>query len=145
MSVVIPDKAILRMAKFKQATNGSGVAQIDIKVPGTYSNSDGRYIEGGQAFFEVPNFDDWVECYIVDIDNILGYGANTVIGSYTDTELPSGNEGWYFSKVEGQIKVLALAGMGWIPAELYLRIIAHKDPTNLSDTLRVNLNWGVRE
>jgi hypothetical protein len=141
----IPSRAVLKMARASAATDGNGDCTIEIKIPGTPGSDEGRFIEGGQAWFETADNEDWLEVHIVDNDDLLGYGAGTVVDGYTDTEVPSANQGWFIPKQKGYIEVIALAGMGWIPAGLYLQIKGHKDSSNVSDTLRVNFNWGPRD
>lgn len=49
---------------------------IDYQLPGE------RLIYGGQVILSGHVFDDWMTFQVVDVDNILGYGANTVLGEY---------------------------------------------------------------
>jgi len=143
MGDVILEKGTLKLAKAK-ATTSSGVATILLKVPGTPGSGDGRLIESGYGWFLIPHADDYAEVYVSDEDNILGYGAGAIVGSYTDTDVPSANKGWYFPKPDPTLRVDALAGIGFINAGLYLKIIATKGDLS-SDTFMVNLKWGVRD
>lgn len=61
------------------ATHGTST-NIDFKVPGTLGEF--QYLNGAYAFTQNANFGDYVNVYVVDKDNILGYGANTVLANY---------------------------------------------------------------
>lgn len=131
----------------------SGVAVAQIKSPGIMANGNGRYLAGGEAFFDYAHTLDIVtKIEIVDVDNVLGYGAETVIKSYHDDESDLSNQGWIigvdtFNSIgnSGSIEVETLGGYGFIPAELYLRITAQKDPANKTGTFFVNVFWGKLE
>jgi hypothetical protein len=98
----------LQIAKAKAIINQNGEAVIRIRVPGIVGQ-DSRYIAGGYAFTDVFTFGDAVtEINVVDVDNIAGYGAETVLGTYHDVDADSENSGWYFwpsPQVGGEIEV----------------------------------------
>ena len=143
MSIIIKEQAILRMARFKVATV-TGVSELLVKIPGTAGSGDGRYVEGGRGWFETHNLDDCFTVCITDEDNIMGYGAGVMVGSYTEQEIATINEGWYIPVGSKEVIVNAMAGMGWIPSGLYLKITATKGDLS-ADNFRMNLNWGVND
>lgn len=144
----------IKVANMRGAVDASsGIAVAQIKSPGVMANGDGRYLAGGEAFFDYAHTLDLVtKIEIVDVDNVLGYGAETVIKSYHDDESDISNQGWIIgvdtfnaTGNSGSIEVETLGGYGFIPAELYLRITAQKDPSNKTGTFFVNVFWGKLE
>lgn len=132
---MIPDRATVQIACGKAATV-TGVATILIKIP-----APTRKISGGSAWFETQHFDDKVKIYVTDEDNLLGYGAGFVVGGYTDSDIPSENQGLYIPKIKGVAEVQKLTDFATLPALMYLKIVGVTGDTR-ADTLRVNLNWG---
>ena len=60
---------------------------IGTAVAGTTSDIDFKltddcFITGGNLRTSAANFGDHCTLQVIDIDNILGYGANTVLGQY---------------------------------------------------------------
>ncbi len=139
----IPTRATLKIARAKDATT-SGISTILIKSPGTPGSSEGRLIEGGSAWFETPHHDDYVCIFVTDEDDILGYGEGATIGTYTDTDLDTANQGWYIPYPKGWADLSTFGGIGFIPAGLYLKVIATKGDAS-SDTFRMNVKWGKRD
>lgn len=76
MSVVIPD----RKKGFFDATNFTALAgQVttsDFKLVGF------EYLESGKIWCENCNLGDFLSIYLVDVDNLLGYGAGAVLNEY---------------------------------------------------------------
>jgi hypothetical protein len=116
-----------------------------IKIPGTFSaidSGEGLYVAGGIAFFNTWNAGDRItKVEVVDVDNILGYGADTVLKTYHDDQAASGNTGWYI-KPQGFIEIEPIGGYGFVPAELYLRITGQK--VTGTGTLYINI-WAGRK
>jgi hypothetical protein len=63
------------------------VTDFDYKMP------EDRYINGTETFLQNQEWDDSIKLQVIDIDNILGYGANFVLDEFgkdwniaTDTE-----------------------------------------------------------
>lgn len=138
---VIPETGTLKMAKFKKATT-DGVAVVLFKIPGEFNpNIPTRVIQGGKAKWETSSHvDDWVEVYVVDQENITQQGVGALIASYTDTDVTEEAErGWYM--LDQELELEALAGMGRLPGNMYLKIIFHTG-NNRTDTIRGNLIWG---
>ena len=140
---LVKEKATLKMAKAKAAAS-DGVATILLKVPGIIGSGDGRVVEGGEGWFETSDEDDRVEVHITDEDNILGLGSGATIDSYTDTDVPTGNQGWYIQANKKSVSVTKIADAGFVPAGLYLKIIGTKVSTQSNDTFRCNILWGKR-
>jgi hypothetical protein len=133
----------LKLASGEAAVDGSGNAVLNFKVPGTYANGDGRWLTSGTAWFDSPNAHDTVtEINIIDTDNVLGYGANTVVKTYHDNEMPSDQTGWRIPNIIGFAKVETLAGYGFVPAEFTIQIKAKKGAGITSGYFFVNLEWG---
>ena len=138
----IHDKASLRMARMEAATT-NGVATTKLKVPGVPGQDEPRVVVGGAAWFDTVTPGDYIHVYIKDDDNLLGQGAGTIVGKYTDTDVPEGNQGWYINQHKGWADAAEIQRLGEIPAGMWIHIIGHK-ADNSSDTLRVNLKWGKR-
>lgn len=135
----------LKIAKMTQATDVNGEATLEVKVPGTVGEDGARLIYGGQGWFENPaHGDEVVSILIVDNDNILGFGAGAAVGSYTDTDVPTANQGWHISKTSGRMILNAVGGEGRLVGGLYLQIKV-KAAANRADTFRANLSWGLVE
>jgi hypothetical protein len=135
----------LKLVTVKAACDVDGLAECLLKIPGTPGTEEGRWISGGQAWFSGDHhYDDKVVgVYFTDEDNILGYGAGFVVGSYTDDEADEANRGWYIPKSPQMVKVEAIGGYGFGPSGLYIKIIGQKGGTAFTDvSLYVNLEWG---
>lgn len=130
----------------------TGLVTVMIKIPGVMANGDGRYITGGDAFFGSADLEDKVtQVLCVDVDNVLGYGANTPIKAFHDDEVDEANAGWYigidqYSAVGNAsfVEIKPLGGYAFVPAELYLVITAKKDPANKVGTFYCNVSWGKK-
>lgn len=132
----------LKMCSAACDFDANGVALMSIKVPGTYG-TDVRFISGGELWTSDQHKDDRVlEVSIVDVDNILGYGANTVIQTYHDTDVPEAQQGWRIPFKRGQVDAETIGGYGVIPAELYLSIKVITGHGNATGTAYVNIEWG---
>lgn len=130
----------LKMVKCDGATvNGKAMTQF--KVPPA-----GRYITGGAVFFKNPTAGDWATAFVIDKDNILGYGANTVVGSFTEFEVdPNTNKfkGWFIPPNAGELLVEQMIGLDFLLGGLYLEIDGYKADPNDSDMMYVNVKWGA--
>ncbi len=142
----------LKMAKLRADTDpATGIAVVQILCPGTPGGAnEGRYIQGAEAFFTTAHPEDMVtKAEVVDVDNILGFGADTVVKCYHDDEADAANQGWFIGvdqyDANGNasfIEVKPLGGYAFLPAGLYLRITGVKDPSSKTSTFYVNLLWG---
>lgn len=116
--------------------NGDGIlatatknttTSIDFKIPGTLGTF--RYINGAVVITNKAVFGDWSSSSIVDIDNLLGYGAGTVLASYVTK--------WYINPSNEMNIETPYAGK--IPAGMYIRIIYHSVGT--TDDVGVAINY----
>lgn len=142
MGIVIKERLKIKAAKAKASTS-NGVATLDLKVPGVMANGEGRYIKNGAVWFVDYHADDYIKVQVVDVDNVLGYGAGLVIDSFVDTDVPEENQGWYISPFDKIGRMETLREALFIPAQLYIRIIATTGDTRF-DTLRLDVTWGTR-
>lgn len=79
---------------------------IDLVVP-----SPGMYVNGGEVYAKDAVIGDYIVCQVIDKDNVLGYGANTVLKQWITK--------WYIipdTKME-----LSTPYAGFIPAGVYMR------------------------
>lgn len=128
------------------AAISNGLATVDIKIPGTFANKEGRYFIQGFAFFDTQGAGDKIkEISIIDKDNLLGFGANTIVANFTGkAALAEENQGWYVPVSTGIIAT-QVANFGFIPSGLYLRVVGVKNLGILqSACLYVNLSLGIK-
>lgn len=144
------DKTI-KLANLSGSVQEDGTVTAYLKVPGTPNptgdNSlDGRWISSGTAFFDVATPGDIISSVrFVDHDNMLGYGEDFVVGSYTDDELDAANQGWFIPPKKGEIKAEAIGGYGFAPAGFYIMVTAKKGGGITTGTFYVNFEWGKSE
>jgi len=127
MGVVIPTRdqdgnSITWSSPFSSAENfrfrGKGVAATI--TAGTTHNIDHkiteiRYITGVQIILINNHKDDKVHFEIVDVDNVLGYGAGFVIDRF--------GEDWYFATDTQDQHPIIIPFPSKLPANLYIRVI----------------------
>jgi len=140
----IPERAALRLARMTETTDVNGDVVLDIKIPGTIGKVT-RLADKGEGWFANPSIGggDWVEMHVVDVDGIMA-AAGTIVGTYTDTEVPVGNQGWYIPP-SGIIEIGKQADSGRLVAGLYLRIVAHRSDGAENESFFVNIKWGAPE
>ena len=118
------DDIVLKLACIAGQADANGDLALQIKVPGT-PGTDYRYAAGGYATIDAYTWGDKLKAVeIVDVDDIMGFGAGTVLKTYHDAEAPEANQGWYFWQAHGTQGEVEIEPMGWygqIPAGLYLR------------------------
>lgn len=123
-------------------------AVINFKIPGTPGTLEGRYVDGGVAFTNIMGFGDKVkEINIIDIDNILGYGADFIIQTYHEINLLDSNKGWYFwpsPQAGGEIEISSMGYYGFIPSGLYIQIKFIKTELSQATCVYCNVSWGIR-
>lgn len=133
-----------------ESTLEDGQAEITVRVPGVFDGIDpdvssGRFIEGGEAFFDSAEIGDVVsKIEVKDNQNILGYGAGFVIATYHDKDVDEANQGWYIPKIKGYIEINAMAMFGFIPAGMDLVMTATRLDTNSTGIFFTNIKWGAR-
>jgi hypothetical protein len=140
---------ILKLSRVQADFDVSGEAKISIKVPGTPGTSDVRYVAGGYAFTDVFSFGDAMnKIQVVDVDNIIGMGANTVLKTYHDEELDEENQGWYLwpsPQAGGEVEIDPIGYYGEIPAGLYLEIYFKKTIVSGASKVFCDIWWGKNE
>lgn len=90
--------------------NNNQTVNIDYKVTGL------KTINGAELFIESPCFGDNVDFQVIDIDNILGYGAGVVLNQFgTHVGIaPSGEQKYIYPYRSDLV------------ANLYIRLIYHR-------------------
>ena len=137
----------LKCVSAKAIVDESGWAEVLMKVPGTFSgfamSSHGRIVVGGHGWFDSKHIDDRVvELEVVDVDNILGSGANAVIRIYCDDEAGADNEGWFIPYHTGIVDITFMGGAAFLPSGLYLKIKAKKGGSIVTGAFYCNIKWG---
>jgi hypothetical protein len=94
------------------AAHGSATSE-DFKI--LEAGQPGLYINGGDLYTKNAEVGDWIAVQAVDVDNILGYGAGTVLNEWVKK--------WYVAPSGTQSVSTPYAGK--IPGGLYLRIVYH--------------------
>lgn len=140
---------ILRMACGTKQSDAQGAAQVNILVPGTPGSGDGRHVEGGHAWFDSFHHADVFEVYIIDLDNITGYGAGTVVGTYTEDFSAHANPnndgvaGWMPTPSEQSVSVKSMGFFGFVPSGFYLVIKGQKGDS-IESHMHCNVKWGAK-
>lgn len=139
------DDKVLKLFKAKASVGENSLALIEIKVPGD-PETEGRFVDSGMVWFDIHNADDQIQLLeIVDIDNLYGYGAGTVLKKWHDDGAEVDNQGWYVPSTNVPLQVTSLGGYGFIPSGTYIRIKAKKGQNQTSGTLYLNIKWGKEE
>jgi hypothetical protein len=137
---------VLKVGCQEATFDENGFAEVSIKVPGTPGTEDGRYVAGGYAFTDSYTFGDRItKIQVVDIDNILGYGAETVVKTYHDQDLIEGEQGWFMwpaPQVGGEIEIDPMGYYGFIPAGLYLEIYFQRAASGTATKVYIDYYWG---
>ena len=112
------ERAVLGVATKNSSTN------LDLKITG-----DNEYVQGGHLLYQNANWGDYIIAQVVDKDNVLGYGSNTVLNEYIHKRYvhPALNT----SKLE-----VPYAGM--VPVNTYLRVIYISTGTTVDVDVAVN-------
>jgi hypothetical protein len=115
-------------------------------VPGEVGSGDGRYISGGYAFTDSFTFGDKCTAIaVVDVDNVLGMGAETVVQTYHDDQLPASAQGWYMwpaPQVGGEVEVDPIGFYGFVPSGLYLELYFQLAPSGTATKVYTDFYWG---
>lgn len=82
---------------------------IDYKVTGAKD-----YLKGGMIITQNAAFGDYFKVEVIDIDNVLGYGANLVLSTYINR--------WYIDPA-AQYLAIEAPYAGHVPQNVYVRII----------------------
>lgn len=116
---------VRRVADFdsdKVSFRGQGIKWT--ATAGTTTNLDYKFTErrlvcGGQLILTDHHADDYGSLVIVDKDNVLGLGADTILDGFI-TE-------WYFDSGQSNQGVISIPFPADIPANLYLRIMYNSE------------------
>jgi len=141
---------LLQMSNMQSSNIAPGAsATVTLQIPGTFNGvnppANGRYIDEGEAWFYPGADGDAVTgITITDNDNLLGMGAGTVIGTYSDIQVPTANQGWALHPVF-PTEVSTLGWYGFIPSGMYLNISIQRSATaTVNGNFYCNLKWGMR-
>ena len=93
---------------------------FDFKIP-----DDNLYLTGAETVYTGCLWGDYITFQIIDIDNVLGYGVNTVLNQYVNK--------WYLDPNHNHKEVQTNYG-GAIPKNIYIRI----KYTAVQDTLAID-------
>lgn len=136
------DDIVLKLACAAGQADANGDLAVTILVPGT-PGSEYRYAAGGYAFSDLHGWLDKItKVEVVDEDNLLGFGAGTVVKVYHDSDADEANQGWYFWKThggEGECEIEPIGWYGQIPSGLYLRVTFKLQALAKA---KVNVWWG---
>lgn len=112
-----------------------GVGVAFTATAGTTTNGDhkfteGRLVDGVQIIVKDHAFGDSLKLQIVDVDNMLGYGAGVVLDEFASN--------WYVATDQQSQGIVRLPYSAEVIANLYVRIVYNSTgATNVS--VRVNL------
>lgn len=138
------DDKRLKLAKIESTFDGNNVAECLIEVP-----SGGRYIAGGYVFTDVFCAGDAItEAVLVDVNNLAGYGAGTILASYSDEGVPEANQGWYlepYNNNTGYQEIEPIGGYGFLPEGFFLRIRVKRKSGSGATKAYCSVWWGKLE
>jgi hypothetical protein len=113
-------RSILEMSADKVKFRGEGISFTATAGTATsydYRIAEARLLDGTQLILKGHAFGDSVDFKVVDVDNILGYGAGLVLDTFSS--------GWYVAEDiqnQGQIRIPYAAE---VLAGLYIRLVYH--------------------
>ena len=120
-----------------------------MQIPGTFVTTDvtqptwaGRNILKAQGWFGNPTAGDLITNFqLVDVDNLLGFGANTVLSTWSEDAVPDGNKGLWIPPSDGHCIIIPPSHLeARVPCGMYIQILAQK-ATNVVDTFYANIEW----
>lgn len=125
-----------------QSVGIDGKATVFIKVPGVFANGDVRLFVTGSVFFDTPGVGDKIiDFSIVDVDNVTGMGANTVLANFTEAaNMDSSNQGWFIPPIIGLLSTQTITSYNIIKSGLYIKITGKKG-IGILGTFYVNISW----
>lgn len=116
--------------------NGSGIlataaknstTNVDFKIPGALGTF--QYLNGAVIITDKAVFGDWAGAVVVDVDNLLGYGAGFVLANYVTR--------WYINPSKAMDIETSYAGK--VPAGMYIRVVYHSVGT--VDDVGIAINY----
>lgn len=109
------------------ATIPHGAAtNIDFAIPGVPGSY--LYINGATVITQNATFGDWASANIVDVNNIVGYGAGAILGNYITK--------WYINP--SQQFDINTPYAGKIPAGVFMRIVYNSVSTITNVNVAIN-------
>jgi hypothetical protein len=108
--------------------SGSATANSTTNIE--YKITEERYINGLELILSGNSLGDYVHFEIVDVDNILGYGAGLVLDRFADT--------WYMDPGSSRQGPYLLPYPAKIIANLYLRVAYGNTSESTSVSMKVN-------
>lgn len=118
------DKARYKLQGFHGTAATNSTSNIDWKLP------EDRWVSGGIFLAQGTHWGDKIAVQVIDIDNVLGLGANVVLDEYvTDFYLVSDSE----LQINLESPYIAL-----VPANIYIRV--RYTNTSLIDPVELALN-----
>lgn len=121
--IVIDSKRKFLGDAISATVNANSTANIDYKMTTPCALFGAELIQLG------ANFGDYVKFQVIDKDNILGFGANTILNEWVTK--------WYVDPTSSRWKVQSEYG-ATIPADIYIRLIYTN--TNALTQVKVALN-----
>jgi hypothetical protein len=93
-----------------------------------------KYLNGAEVKLVNGVDGDWAQCAVVDVENVLGYGAGLVLKTYV------------FKKFlfPGHVHTVPATAPGAIPINTYLRCYLHSTGTEVDPTLYINFDIEVK-
>lgn len=105
---------------------------IDLKLVAVASETK-QILYGGALYANTPDFGDYVKFQVVDVDNIIGYGAGLVLNEYIVKAYLNNN---------GTFEDYDEAG-AYIPVGLYLRCLYKSEKSTGTTQVKINYLLGI--
>lgn len=133
----MPGKVDIRNNDFDFYGNGfSGVATKNSTTSFNFKIEQNiTYCAGGEIIVKDAEHGDYIKIEVVDVDNILGYGANFVVQTYL--------EKWHID-YRGK-NILEVPYAGKIPSGLYLKLYYKSVGTTYDVKVAVNYYFHIEE
>lgn len=103
-----PDNSLYKCQGFSGTAAANTTTDIDFKFP------QERWLSGGALFVKGGNWGDTCTIQIVDVDNILGFGANTVLREFI-TNFAICDDSQFQIRIE-------VPYVSVVPQDIYMRI-----------------------
>lgn len=107
LSQIDADKAKYKLQGFSGTAAVNSVTNVDWKFP------QERWISGGRLNVSGATAGDTITIQIIDIDNVLGFGANVVLNTFVEDMPMMPNQD---AQAEARVEYVSL-----IPANIYMR------------------------
>lgn len=132
----------LKIASGVASAGQDGIATLSIE-----SGDLGRYIDEGMAWFWPKHPDDWIASIVgTDEYGIYTGVSGTVVKTYHDDDLPEDLQGWRVPYQRGHIELDTMAGYGFVPPGIRLKVTGKSgfgaDAAASGVKLYTNIKWG---